>query len=235
MSQKSVIDSYTPDELKAMVQDATYMKDVLKKIGLRDECTYNRRSLKKRLDEYGIDYSHFEENSRKQKEVFLKQGQNSRPLAEILVENSTYKDMNHLKNRLIRNGVLENQCRCGQKPIWKRKKLPLYLTLINNVSQDFRLENLVILCPNCRSQVISERTTLRNKKRGEKNRQMKAMKRDLARSVVNIESRKVKNRPSAAELLKMKEQDKMSFQAIGDLYGVTRSSVKKWFVSCGLK
>jgi hypothetical protein len=77
----------------------------------------------------------------------------SRPLAEILVDNSPIRNHPKLKRRLIREGLLTNCCAlCGLGPKWQGKPLVLVLDHINGNRADCRLENLRLLCPNCNSQ-----------------------------------------------------------------------------------
>jgi hypothetical protein len=76
----------------------------------------------------------------------------SRPLAEILVANSTYVATSHLKNRLLKEGLLVNRCsRCDLPPVCG-EPLVLVLDHKNGDRADHRLENLRLLCPNCNSQ-----------------------------------------------------------------------------------
>jgi hypothetical protein len=75
------------------------------------------------------------------------------PLAEILVENSPYTCNSRIKPRLLREGLLANQCsECGCPPVWQGKPLVLILDHRNGNHADYRLENLRLLCPNCNSQ-----------------------------------------------------------------------------------
>jgi Zn finger protein HypA/HybF involved in hydrogenase expression len=58
-----------------------------------------------------------------------------------------------LKVKLLKSGIKTNECEeCGQKEIWNGKKLIMHLDHINGKSDDHRLENLKMLCPNCHSQ-----------------------------------------------------------------------------------
>ena len=71
------------------------------------------------------------------------------PLETILIENSTYSNLNTLKRRLIAEGVLPACCtRCGGTE-WLGRPIPLELDHINGVHDDHRPENLQLLCPNC--------------------------------------------------------------------------------------
>ena len=53
---------------------------------------------------------------------------------------------------MYKSGVLEVCVECGIGPEWNGKKLTLQLEHINGIYNDNRLENLIILCPNCHSQ-----------------------------------------------------------------------------------
>jgi hypothetical protein len=76
-----------------------------------------------------------------------------RPLSEILVRNSTYRDNCKLKRRLLKAGLLVNHCyRCGREPVWQGEPLVMILDHINGDTFDYRIENLRLLCPNCNTQ-----------------------------------------------------------------------------------
>lgn len=75
------------------------------------------------------------------------------PLEQVMIEKSPYKRAN-LKIRLLKNGMLRNECyECDQKPIWRGKRLVLVLDHENGIKNDHRLKNLRMLCPNCNSQM----------------------------------------------------------------------------------
>jgi len=58
----------------------------------------------------------------------------------------------HLKTRLFAEGLKENRCEeCGLTE-WLGKPLSMALHHVNGDGRDNRLENLVMLCPNCHSQ-----------------------------------------------------------------------------------
>jgi 5-methylcytosine-specific restriction endonuclease McrA len=68
-----------------------------------------------------------------------------------------------LKNRLLREGVLERKCRSCEGTKWMGKLIPLELEHKNGNSEDNQLENLELLCPNCHA--FTETYRGRNKKK----------------------------------------------------------------------
>lgn len=61
-----------------------------------------------------------------------------------------------LKGRLMRSGLLRNECyECHLGPEWNGLKLMMVLDHINGISDDYRIENLRLLCPNCNSQTAT--------------------------------------------------------------------------------
>ena len=63
----------------------------------------------------------------------------------------TYKT-NHLKRRLIDEGIKTNKCEECSITEWNGKPIICELDHINGNSKDHKLTNLRILCPNCHSQ-----------------------------------------------------------------------------------
>jgi hypothetical protein len=76
-------------------------------------------------------------------------GRCPKPLDQILVQGSTFS-RGHLKTRLYEAGLKQRICElCGQGEIWRGVPTSMILDHINGVSDDNRLENLRIVCPNC--------------------------------------------------------------------------------------
>lgn len=75
-----------------------------------------------------------------------------KPIEFYLHENSRVSRTN-LKERMISCGILRNKCYiCSIGTVWKGKHLVLVLDHVNGINDDYRLENLRLLCPNCNSQ-----------------------------------------------------------------------------------
>lgn len=82
-----------------------------------------------------------------------------KPLHELLRRASSRTT---IKARLIREGFLQNKCgRCGISE-WCGKPLSVQIDHINGINDDYRLENLRMLCPNCHS--LTETHGHRNRK-----------------------------------------------------------------------
>jgi 5-methylcytosine-specific restriction endonuclease McrA len=146
--------NYESDEdFKLAVKDSQCVSDVLRHFKKSTGGSYNHRRIKERILDLRLDTSHFASI------VYLRnRGIEKRrlPLEEVLVENSTYKNMRSLKNRLVNENILKYQCyECGQGETWNEKPLSLQIDHINGISNDHRVDNLRLLCPNCHSQTAT--------------------------------------------------------------------------------
>lgn len=75
------------------------------------------------------------------------------PIDQLL--SGSRRDRGHVKRRLLKAGLLTEQCRqCGLTD-WRERPLALELHHINGNGRDNRLQNLALLCPNCHSQTDS--------------------------------------------------------------------------------
>lgn len=137
------------DELQKIISDSTSISEVLKRLGYPGKGSYHTE-MTKFLKESNFDTSTLAGRHLKR---YCDKGIKRKLLSEILTKNST-GNSNYLRNRLIACGVKEYKCEnpeCGIKD-WHGKQITLQLHHINGDHYDNRLENLVILCPNCHSQ-----------------------------------------------------------------------------------
>lgn len=164
------------------------------------------------------------------------------PLEEALVENSSYP-RGRLKHRLLDANFKAPICEmCGQGESWKGRRMSLVLDHINGVSNDHRLGNLRILCPNCAATLDTHcgRNLPRQRICPSCQRSFVplnihhrycsqdcwgAVPARLYRGVPHAETRKVE-RPSYEQL--NADGASLSFLAIGRKYGVSDYAVRKW-------
>jgi transposase-like protein len=74
------------------------------------------------------------------------------PIETLLVPDRPQTNRSHLKQRLLKAGLKENRCEeCGLTE-WRGKPLNMALHHANGDGLDNRLENLLLLCPNCHAQ-----------------------------------------------------------------------------------
>lgn len=214
------------EELEQLVKTSNSFSEILRKQNKSISGTAVK-ILKDKLDNYEISY------------LFLNEKEIGKqiPLEEILVENRNYNSTT-LKKRLIESGLKEDKCElCGCSNEWNGKPLILQLDHINGNHSDNRLENLRIVCPNCHSQT----ETFSNKRAKKHNYCVDCgCKISLKSTRCNTCASKHKNsfkvkpedRPSKEklfELIKTKH-----FTTIGEMYGVTDNTIRKWCKNYGL-
>jgi 5-methylcytosine-specific restriction endonuclease McrA len=155
-------------------------------------------------------------------------------LKEILIVNSTYVHSSSLKRKLLKLKLLEYKCSVCDIEKWNNSEISLQLDHINGVSNDNRMENLRLLCPNCHSQ--TETYAGKKKKiKKEKKTLVKCQKCGIdvknqlfceeCDKKIKLKRRKVE-RPSKEELLKLVNE--IGFSATGRKYGVSDNSIRKW-------
>lgn len=159
--KRSVIYSLSRTEFQNLVSSKHTVADILRHFGLHVGAG-NYRTFQRRVEIDNIDTSHFYVD---RSGTYINHHA-VRSLESILVDGSSYS-RSWLKLRLIKEGLLRNSCyECGLIPEWNGKELALQLDHINGKSDDNRLENLRLLCPNCHSQTsnFSGKNASTNKK-----------------------------------------------------------------------
>lgn len=108
----------------------------------------NPKTLRKKMNEFGVDYSHFTGcnwNVNPNNPVYR-----GKYLPNLYEHSSLNSD--HVKKLVYKLGLKENKCEvCGISE-WLGSPIVCELHHINGDTADNRIENLQILCPNCHSQ-----------------------------------------------------------------------------------
>lgn len=151
------IESLPVEALQPLASASPSVAEVLRKLGLPTEGR-PQRVLTQRLRELGIDTSHFTGSAwatgltKQSSPVMAKiSAKRTRPDAEVFVDRSPETNGRRIVRRLRALGWEYACLECGLAE-WRGRPLVLHLDHINGVSDDNRLENLRLLCPNCHSQ-----------------------------------------------------------------------------------
>lgn len=231
---------FTERDLREAIAAARSWTDTLRRLGYQPRGG-NSRTVKKYAERFGISTDHFDPDS--VRTAALQQGRI--PLAEILVEGSTYS-RTHLKDRLYQSGLKQPRCElCGQDERWRGARMAMILDHVNGVPDDNRLENLRIICPN---RAATLETHCGRKNRASRKRlqprscrhcgkhfmpkyarhhycsRQCGQKWDRTR-VKESGARKVE-RPPHAQLVEEVEQH--GYSGVGRRYGVSDTAVRKW-------
>lgn len=232
---------YTQAEARGAIAESRSWAEALRRLGYCHTGA-NHENLKRRAQEWGISADHFDPYAA------ARISRPKIPMAEILVEGSTYSRCN-LKRRLYQSGLKEPRCElCGQGELWRGQPIGLILDHRNGVRDDNRLENLRIVCPNCaaaldthcgRKNATTGRHRLcetcgesfRVRYRGHRycspecSHRARAIDGNGLRGVPRPAGRKVE-RPPREQLIR--EIEETSFLAVGRKYGVSDNAIRKW-------
>ena len=150
------------EEFETAIQQSHSIAQTCRHLGIKP-CGGNYRIVHNAIQKYSLDINHF-----------TGQGWNSglkfkpfeeKPIDKILVADSSYQSFK-LKRRLLQKGLKKHICeQCGLIE-WQGKPIPLELHHKNGNNRDNRIENLLLLCPNCHALTVSYRGKNKGNGRG---------------------------------------------------------------------
>jgi len=213
------------DEFRNLVEKSNTVSDILRSFNMQNKGG-NFRTVKKRILEDGLDFNRLKINGRnKMLKGIIKK---AIPFSEVMVKNSSYS-RGTLKKRLLREGILKNICEiCGQKDQWKDQKLVMILDHKNGNSEDHRIGNLRMVCPNCNSQLDTFagkrlrgvhlcKNCGKNKKTKKSNLCIKCWRK------LKSNQSKIIDREELIQII-----DIIPMTKIAEKYGVSDKTIKKW-------
>lgn len=215
------IKDFTKEETLELIESHDNIRQILLKLGKSSNGSGAYKTFKNHCDRLGLELPKFNKNTNR---PYGKIGKI--PLELILIPNSTYQNNTNLKNRLIKENLLEYKCvGCGNTGEWMGKPISLQLDHINGINNDNRIENLRVMCPNCHSQ--TETYAGKRFKKVEYckcgNIKFKGVK--LCNKCDKFNKRKVDRPPYQQLVNEIKEN---GYSAVGRKYGVSDNAIRKW-------
>ena len=211
-----------------IVKNSLTKKQVVQKCGYK--CLTNYRGIDRRIEKLKLDTSHFDPNHNNSVP------KNKKKLKDVCVENSTF-DRGSLKKRLFSELNWKKICcncqatECISIETGEVIPIPIELDHINGVNNDHRFENLRFLCPNCHTQMPTNKgSNVKNKQQTTCTDCNKKITKGSTRcgscASKKFNKRKVKNRPSLETLLE--DLKTLPYTKVGKKYGVSDNCIRKW-------
>lgn len=140
---------WTEEQLTEAVASSRSVGMVIEKLGL-GRTGGNYESIGYHIKRLGLDTSHFKGQGWLKGETHtFTPGRD----LEVVLVSGRKESRDNLKKRLLKAGILANQCAmqdCGISE-WKGKALSLHLDHIDGDRLNHEVANLRLLCPNCHS------------------------------------------------------------------------------------
>lgn len=149
--------NYSEEEFVLAVKNSTSIRQVLMKLN-KKESGGNYSTIKNRINELGLDCSHFTGQASNKGKKFPTRKRN----IEDYLSNKYPIQSHKLRLRLLNEKYFEHKCYCCNNTKWNEQDIPLELEHIDGNNKNNNLDNLTLLCPNCHAQTDTYRG--RNKK-----------------------------------------------------------------------
>lgn len=222
MPKETIMSKISNEDFELLVKESFSIKEVATKCGYSNISGASSNIVKKRIQEQGIDISHFQRPER-----IIRNDE------EIFVEDSPVNQAT-LRRRYFLGEYTPYICSiCGQEPLWQGKELTLILDHINGHNHDDRLENLRWVCPNCNQQL--DTFSGRNRRAERKHNFCIDCGKEILLSSTRcfecsakekgLKQRKIE-RPQR-EILKSYIRS-MPFTKIGEMFSVSDNAIRKW-------
>ena len=134
---------FTEQQLRDAVVGSVSIREVLEKLSVV-AAGGNYKTIQKAIQEFQIDTSHLLGRASNRGKKFGSR----RDIQEYLSNNMTIQSYK-LKNRLLKEGLLERKCNCCNNTEWLNEPIALELHHKDGNHLNNELNNLELLCPNC--------------------------------------------------------------------------------------
>ena len=219
------------EDAERMVKECFSIADFCRKVGWVPRGD-NYKIFHKYVKEYGLDISHFTGQKTNIGNVLNKHRELT---AKQYINNNTIIRGSTLIKKLVNEGLKEYRCEKCKNTEWLGEKIALEVHHVNGVNSDNRIENILLLCPNCHA--------FTDNYRGKKNKKThhcsmcgkeitKYSKSGLCDKCVKEKNRKFEL-PSKYELIEAFKEYK-TFCGVGKIFGCSDNVVRKWCRKYGL-
>ena len=220
----AILDNYSKEEFNYLASQSKNFADFSRKLGYITDSTNTRKVIKKKIEEFQTDISHFTRGNSpiqySEKEVFCL---NSK--AGSTTVRRWYK----------KNEYTSYVCDiCGMEPIWQGKPLTLILDHKDGNHNNNELNNLHWVCPNCNQQLPTT---------GYKNEFRKIIKhycidcgKEISPEAVRCLQCAGKLKITALENMPLTREELKNlirttpFTTIGKMYNVSDNAIRKWCI-----
>lgn len=138
------LQKYTKEWLEELCASSYSYAEVLRKAG-RAQAGGSQSTLKKKIEEFGIDVNHFTGQRWQHSPTFQeKYSPDNLFIKDNAVSNVT------VRKYLLQYNLIKYECsECGCNGVWRDKELALQLHHKDGDHNNNELTNLTFLCPNC--------------------------------------------------------------------------------------